>query len=486
MTEQIPAYLADRLRQAPPPDCRVVPGSTPVVAFGPFRHATVATLGLNPSKHEFLDPQGHELTGAQRRLETLASLGVASLIDAPDVSIAQVLAGCNGYFHRNPYRRWFNHLQRILDACGVSYAAGTAAHLDLSQWATNPIWRDLPWPTRERLLRTDTGFLRQQLDHEQIEVVLLNGRGVIDVFQWAFNLTLSPLPERLSGGRLHTELVMGTLGHCAVIGWSTNLQSSFGVTRELRARLAETVGGLVDQARHGARQRRLRTLVEERTAPPSERREVVLQGTTTIDGAPAPCYGRIRLKQYPRHLFAQWGINRMDGTLPAYEFLTLPLAEVPASDNPWGTAVQRVLDAIHAYQVAGQVVFTITSWAFQEATLDAQEVQRIIQVFRAVQTEPRLLLGAVTISRYEAWRRDFSQGVAVMSGHWLDLVPEEIWWAVAQRRGWVVQSVLPWRQMQAREMDDAAIIDELLTIEIAAWERTYGLPVPAADNDRQR
>jgi hypothetical protein len=245
----MPAYIAERIRRQPPEGHGVVAGSTPVVAFGDFRRARVATLGLNPSKSEFLNKYGQELTGADRWLATLASLGVDSLDHAPDAVVAEVLADCTGYFQRNPYRRWFDQLQRILDPLGVSYYNGSAAHLDLVQWATDPVWRHLSPLTRARLLRDDATFLRQQLENEQIAVLLLNGRSVIAQLQHAFGIPLA-VSHRITSGRLTTELVTGILGRCAIVGWSTNLQSSFGVTGELRRQLADGVATLVENT-HG-------------------------------------------------------------------------------------------------------------------------------------------------------------------------------------------------------------------------------------------
>jgi len=51
---------------------------------------------------------------ANRRFETLESLGVESLSDAPDGVVVRVLEGCSRYFSRNPYRRWFDQLETIL------------------------------------------------------------------------------------------------------------------------------------------------------------------------------------------------------------------------------------------------------------------------------------------------------------------------------------------------------------------------------------
>jgi len=166
-TNAIPTYVRKRIRQPIPPGSMVVPGSTPVVAFGNARGATVATLGLNPSPVEFLDRHGHELTESQRRLETCRSLGVAQLADAPDDAVERVVAGCDGYFQRNPYWRWFRRLEQVLQDVGASYLDGSACHLDLIQWATDPVWGKLPPATRQSLIADDAAFLRQQLTKEE-------------------------------------------------------------------------------------------------------------------------------------------------------------------------------------------------------------------------------------------------------------------------------------------------------------------------------
>ncbi len=67
--------------------------------------------------------------------------------------LARVFEGCNWYFERRPYRRWFDVLERVLNGIGVSYYRGTACHLTLVQWATNPTWGLLPESSRVELLR---------------------------------------------------------------------------------------------------------------------------------------------------------------------------------------------------------------------------------------------------------------------------------------------------------------------------------------------
>jgi hypothetical protein len=219
----------------------VVPGSTPVVAFGDVRSARVATLGLNPSRIEF-EQRGAELDGPLRRFETLRSLGVASLDDAPHAMVLRVWRRCNNYFHGNPYS-WFNRLEEVLNAVGASYFAGTACHLDLSQWATDPTWNGLPAETRERLVADDAAFLLTQLRSEPITLLLLNGKGVINAFRSVLGGHVEAAGQ-VTDRSVTTRFCGGTIGVTRVVGWSTNLQSSFGVTNELRAKIAQRVSEL--------------------------------------------------------------------------------------------------------------------------------------------------------------------------------------------------------------------------------------------------
>lgn len=238
-----PGYLAARVRQEPPSGCCVVPASTPVVSFGDAGKARVATLGLNPSRREFVE-RGVELDGAYRRFETLTSLGAASPGALSREQIERVVRRCSRYFQGNPYTGWFGRLEETLQAVGASYYDGTACHLDLSQWATDPTWNRLPSDARARLTRLDGPFLNSQLEQENIRLLLLNGAGVTIGFARALNVELKSHPVTVSDRSVTTRFAAGAIGHVRVVSWSTNLQSSFGVTRELRRRIADTLPAL--------------------------------------------------------------------------------------------------------------------------------------------------------------------------------------------------------------------------------------------------
>ena len=236
----IPDYVSLRIR-ASIPHHSVVRCSTPVLAFGPFQTVKLATLGINPSKHEFLDKHGVELADQHRRFETLTSLSIKSLEEIDDDAMARIVYGCNHYFLRNPYRRWFDQLEPMVNAANGSYYAGSACHLDLVQWSTDPIWRALDKSTQQHMLSADAAFLHRQLSDEHIEVLLLNGRQVMREFEALQQCPLSVTREIVTAhGRI--QLVTGKFkDKIRVIGWSVNVQSSFGVTRELRLALANFV-----------------------------------------------------------------------------------------------------------------------------------------------------------------------------------------------------------------------------------------------------
>jgi len=237
----VPDYISARINSPVPTGGRVVPGSTPVVAFGDVRKARIATLGWNPSKLEFLDSKGRLLDGDARRLETTISLKEKPPLESAEI-IRRVFDGCNRYFQSRPYRRWFDVLEKVLKQIGGSYYNGTACHLDLVQWATDPVWGGLEPITRETLLKSDIPFLRQQLTQENVRLLLLNGAGIMQAYEAHFGIHLErvPLPNgnrvRILRGRATAKLL--------VIGWNINLQSSFGVSNSEIAMIGTQVSQL--------------------------------------------------------------------------------------------------------------------------------------------------------------------------------------------------------------------------------------------------
>lgn len=246
----LPAYMVDMLRRSKPHDS-VVEGSTPVVAFGDPQSASVATLGINPSLWEFYgraaDGPRILLQGSAQRLATLEALGLTTMANASPDHLREVVECCASYFDegRNAYWRWFGVLQRLLGTATddrFTYRDRGACHLDLVQWATDPVWGDkrLTQQVKADLLAEGVPHLRRQLEHHAgIRVVLLNGATVIEHVQAVGLAVLEAVGSVVYRPRdgAQTTLLVGqsrpaTLGGLSrpvqFIGWSCNLQSSPG------------------------------------------------------------------------------------------------------------------------------------------------------------------------------------------------------------------------------------------------------------------
>lgn len=223
-------YLADRVRRAIPDGAPVVPGSTPVLSFGNPTTCDVATLGINPSRIEFQTSARAELPDGSKRLEDLDSLVATSTVDLTDSQVVQVADACHRYFKVNPYRRWFDKLNTVLDGIDKDYYTGTACHLDLVQWATDPVWGKFPKglrTVRQSMLEADRGFLAQQIETEDIKLVLVNGRTVANWLQRSGIVRLEHAGDTPLGKRgKRSELLRGEALGAAFLGWTLNVSHS--------------------------------------------------------------------------------------------------------------------------------------------------------------------------------------------------------------------------------------------------------------------
>jgi hypothetical protein len=76
-----------------------------------------------------------------------------------------------------------------------------------------------------------------------------------------------------------------------------------------------------------------------------------------------------------------------------------------------------------------------------------------------------------TVSQADSHLRGFK----IASKICLDLPDSTRFYAtVITEHGWTWTSDGPWKEMREKGMDDTAIIDEMLSIEIEVWKRAYG------------
>ncbi|NJD65398.1 MAG: hypothetical protein FIB00_09170 [Chloroflexi bacterium] len=235
--------------------CQNTPGlvswGCPVPVFGSLGRATVATLGINPSNREFMSATGLELSGCERRFPTLHSLGLSRWAEVDARSLHAILRACDDYFLRNPYRVWFDSLEKVVKGLDVSFfdSVRPACHLDLVPYATTRKWSGVDNKSRQELLSLSGGMLASLIRASNISTLVLNGAAVAREFQRVAGLRLT-LTET-TGWRLQrrgSRSVPGIAYHgvtdqiageyldrdLLVLGYNHNLQSSFGVTNEAR------------------------------------------------------------------------------------------------------------------------------------------------------------------------------------------------------------------------------------------------------------
>ena len=250
-SEEIKKRVLERVMAPYPKNCHVVPYSTPVVSFGNPETSTVATLGINPSSGEFFDKKKNLLGLEKKRLVDAEVLGLPSEIEQLDLEQAeQVLQGCFKYFETEKHYEWFNVLEEyVLEPAGASYFQSTedekdlACHLDLVQWATDPVWGDIKDKgIQKTLLANDFDFLRFQLETYKFKKLFLNGQEVVTQFK---NLGIAELVEVgqtpfQSDGKM-SPLYRGRFGDTEVWGWGLNIQSSW-TTPSNREDLSNWIG----------------------------------------------------------------------------------------------------------------------------------------------------------------------------------------------------------------------------------------------------
>lgn len=116
----------------------------------------------------------------------------------------------------------------------------SACHLDISPWATDPVFRDLTKEQRERLLLGESDFLEWQIAKSSIETVVFNGAQVYESLNSLEGFRLQSFGEisYQSGEQKRTsQLYIGHgPGFTRVYGWSLNLQE-LRVSKEEKTRV---------------------------------------------------------------------------------------------------------------------------------------------------------------------------------------------------------------------------------------------------------
>lgn len=247
--------LVKRLDDPIVAETNIIPWSSPVPSFGDLSKSLIATIGLNPSNREFVDPSGRELDGQLRRFHTLKSLGLNRWSDASREQLLQIEKACVDYFKWNPYDAWFKELDSLLGGISSYYHSQrpqTVCHLDLIPYATSCKWTDLSSLQRVKLLAFAGDTLGLLLRDSPVMTLVLNGQTVVRNVEMVSGTSLeqreipSWILPRKTGLGVRGISYSGSIRQVngvdlgrdiTVLGFNHNIQSSFGVTKEVKAQI---------------------------------------------------------------------------------------------------------------------------------------------------------------------------------------------------------------------------------------------------------
>ena len=237
-------YIENRIKQNPY-NSDILQNTTPIICFGNLFNSTFATLGLNPSNKEFVDNNNNFLSDNNLRFQNCFSLSEHDLTKLTNDKTNLVLDSCISYFKFNPYKRWFNVLEKyVLSKLNVSYYNDTCCHLDIVQWATAEKWGSISKISQTQLIDKDYPFLLRQLENQNINLLLINGKGVFDILS-KIEKTYIQKEEEI---QINAETCQMTKFYFKIgkkrincIAWSKNMQSSYGLTNNMKEKIGNRI-----------------------------------------------------------------------------------------------------------------------------------------------------------------------------------------------------------------------------------------------------
>ena len=239
----------------------LVLSSTPVVSFGNPSNAKIVTIGINPSSNEFqVSGKSKKLLPSnKKRLVDLEVLGVDKPNSLTRSQAIEVVQGCYEYFNKrkhNPYMTWFKHLNTYVNGhLGADYLNGSAAHLDLVQWATDPVWGGIKSESKKsELLESDAEFLRYQVAAKNYGVVFMNGSQVTDQLIATGIVEVSVKEaatyKTKSGKHRKFELYKGVTSNGSLaLGWSRTFPGHY-ISKEALPGVVQVLHAFMDRYIH--------------------------------------------------------------------------------------------------------------------------------------------------------------------------------------------------------------------------------------------
>ena len=204
--------------------------SLPALFFGDIYRARVATVGINPSKHQFRKPS----------LKKPSSFGVSQRESLSEDQCVQAIDVMLHYF-AGDVSGWFTPLKNVLYGFQATYEEDEVVHLNLVQEAAYGSWSDWQGTHRrdaEALLELDSSFLSWELETFGIQTILCTSEAVSRKVLELFRKDL-PREQDLNGVKWWVDSVAIGDRLIYLAGWDGTLRFvSAGTQHELGEMLA--------------------------------------------------------------------------------------------------------------------------------------------------------------------------------------------------------------------------------------------------------
>ncbi|GIV28934.1 MAG: hypothetical protein KatS3mg033_2031 [Thermonema sp.] len=223
---ELKSFLLCKISQPLPSVVRIVEKSVPIVFFGNIEKAEIATLSLNPSNKEFVKK-------GIKRLVDREVLGVKDNEKLNSQQAEMVYQSLLCYFKKNPYKGWFNHLNKLFQNKGYEYYNDKIVHLDISPWATSDKWNKLSKDQRESIIdSSDSPIIKKVIELSNIRYLFINGKTTFDVFRELCKITPENIQEKnfeyltKSGSKRNLTIYESTFLGRKVVAWNLYVQRS--------------------------------------------------------------------------------------------------------------------------------------------------------------------------------------------------------------------------------------------------------------------
>lgn len=366
-------FLIQRIQEPIPAGAPVVAVSLPVTSFGDPNQARIATIGINPSSGEFCSKGNTPLKSGKKRFVDRQDIGLDEGAIPNREQALRILEGNHNYFRTENVYKWFDSMQKwVLEPLNASYREGSAVHLDLVQWATNPIWNKITDSAmRDLLVSEDALFLSQLISGGDFSLIVLNGATVTNTFMERKLFTVAYEEKetfaKANGKQTSVTFRVGAIRGTPTISWSANIPSSQcgNVTREV---VSNWIAAAIT--------------TEEHTGAVTVAERFQIQGAVNI--CPICNRSQSKSQRYPRYLCGECTNRTVDGDGRLVTFtdhdngdgltmyyrdknspdISTPLPSVTGYPHVWVDDVECEVRAAH---FGGVVVQTIDWPAFMKA-----------------------------------------------------------------------------------------------------------------------